>query len=173
MLHQKGEERRRFFFTSGMAEQYLKLSDERKLRLMRAFIAWAFDDTDTDFSDDEVLDVAWPPLRQALEVSVEQGMKNRVAGVRSGEARRKKSAKKFSTNTVPNAVRNTLPNEKRREDMSREETNVFSSSAAAASGGAAADFESGTPQGEQGSAWWEETDEDRRRRGVTLEEVVS
>ena len=87
--------------------------DERRGRFVMALCSYVFDGEEPDFGTDEVMAFGFQLVATQAMESKELAARKREGGIKSGIARRAKSKTK--------SVRNTLPNEKKREEAKRNE----------------------------------------------------
>ena len=91
--------------------------DERRGRFVMALCSYVFDGEEPDFDGDEVMAFGFQLVATQARQSMEIARAAREGGIKSGKARREK----VKANPVPKGVRNTLPNEKKREEAKRDE----------------------------------------------------
>lgn len=85
--------------------------DERRGRFVMALCSYVFDGEEPDFGADEVMAFGFQLVATQAMESKELAARKREGGIKSGIARRAKSKTK--------SVRNTLPNEEKREEAKR------------------------------------------------------
>ena len=102
--------------------------DERRGRFVMALCSYVFDGEEPDFGADEVMAFGFQLVATQAMESKELAARKREGGIKSGIARRAKSKTK--------SVRNTLPNEKKREEAKRSEASSLLNEDAHAGAGA-------------------------------------
>ena len=114
---------KRFYFWRGYYDALMRLpTDDQRGRFVMAMCAYAFDGEEPDFSDDDLLDFAWPLVADGTRESVRKGVEQSEYGQRGGRPQKHGADEKRVPKRVPKRQAKRVPEseEKRREGKGRE-----------------------------------------------------